>query len=123
MTSSDVSELDASVWLFDDIGDLVQSDQFWCCDLPSLGVGGPDGNIPEPAVGTAFIGVSAWYMLPVGFPQNMNDWEDVSFPQDATVQGDYQLNLSGARAVPAPPVLWLLSAGLLVFFRARKKLV
>jgi len=121
MTSKGLDE--ASFWMFDAAGDYVTDDQFWIPGVASV----DKGDLSAGDEGMYFIAASIFGMQPDSFSENMNDpWENFTFPDNAKDEGEYWISLTGVDApkpVPAPPVLWLLSAGLLVFFRARKKLV
>lgn len=116
MTTVGLAE--ASLWLFDGLGGWVTDDQFWSGNgFTSIF----PGDLSAGDEGMYYLAVSIFGVQPDSLSLNMNDaWEDFTFPGNQQDSGQYSLEITGA-TVPAPPVLWLLSAGLLMFLRERKK--
>ena len=110
----DDAEAEASVWLFKaPSGKLSWDDQFWSNDFPSIF----PGDFSDGDEGMYYLAFSIFGIEPA--TDNIHDgWlTDAANDED---YGDYWVEITGA-SVPAPPVLWLLSAGLLVLVRQRKK--
>ena len=126
MTS--INLIEASVWLFDDIGDLVLDDQFWIDGVTSVYPGDLITGIGDYTLAVSIFGVGP-------FPSNnLNDGWDTSIANPGD-EGDYKVNIEGASLAAAPPataakpiptlsewgmILMSVFLGLTVFARQRK---
>ncbi|WP_428355910.1 hypothetical protein [Methyloprofundus sp.] len=105
----------AGLWLFDMAGDLVTEDSSY------------DLFFSDPALFDP-LASNGMYLLAVALfgiePDNLFDLDTGWYKDVASIQeGSYTLQITGAEfsvPVPAPPVLWLLSIGLIALVRNRK---
>ena len=91
MTSLDLTE--ASVWLFDENGDLALEDQFWINDFPSV----DPGALGSGDEGYYTLAVSVFGVEPF-LSNNLTDGWDKSIanPDD---EGEYSLQVTGAALI------------------------